>query len=148
MADVHEIVAARGHVADETGPVAKAGMQRQPATALSPRVEERSDLGRNPGLPQRRRDEPALPGFVDGRRHVLRGAAAAGAEIRAEGRRSLGRRRLDAHELGEAALPFDQRRLAGKREGHEERAGLGVRDAVAASAEPVDDDALSHAAPR
>jgi hypothetical protein len=66
VGDVYEVVAARGHEADEHPAVRVAGVQRQAAAALAVGVRERLDRGRDARRLQRRRDEAALPGRVGG----------------------------------------------------------------------------------
>ncbi len=78
---------------------------------------------------------------------MLDGAAAAGAEIAAERRDPLGAGVLDARQhpaVGVAGHRFGIDRLAVQRIRHEHGLPAGKGDAVAAVADMIDDEALSH----
>ena len=77
---------------------------------------------------------------------MLEGTAAAGAEILADRRDTLGARLEDGKRLG-AGLSWLGRhlhQLAWKREGHEERPVGALRQAVALGAKPLDPDLKLH----
>ena len=82
---------------------------------------------------------------------MLHGAAAADAEMRADRRDALRTRTLDLQEPAPVGMPcdlIDFDRLAGQRAGHVDRAGGTVGDAVAAMAQPGDQQPFNHAPPR
>jgi hypothetical protein len=76
-----------------------------------------------PARGKRRNHLLALPGEIGSRLHMLEGTAAAGAEILADRRDTLGARLEDGKRLdtGLSSLGRDLHQLAWKGEGHEER---------------------------
>ena len=114
-------------------------------------VDQLVDRGLDPGLAQRRDQQIALPGAVAPGLPMLERAAAADAEMRADGSDPLGARCIDPHQMAAVGMTGPRLaldRLARQRVGHVDRSGGPVRDAVAAVAEPHDGETVNHAAPR
>ena len=135
---------------DDVAPPA-AGMKDGAAAALAVRIDDVVDRRVEPDLRQRLDHQRALPVAIVRGVPVLQRAAAADAEMRTDRRDPLGARDVDADQVTAIRMAgpgLDLGGLARQRIGHVERACRRVRDAVAAMAEPGDDDALSHDAPR
>ena len=146
--DLDEVVAPRRHVADPDAAILEAGVKRHPPPSRPVRIDERLDGSGQTRLAQRLVEDAALPGGVGGRAHMLSEAAAAAAEIGAERLDPVRRRRFHRDEPGPRARALDEHRLVRQRVGHEDGPVRGLGDAVAATAEARDGDALSHGARR
>ena len=123
------------------------GVKHDAAAAVAVGVDEVGDRCGDAGLLQRGDDQIALPFAVGRTLPMLQGAAAANAEMRADRRDALRARRLHIEKLpavGMAGPVLDLDRLAGQRAGDIDRAVGTVGDAVAAMAEPIDQEALNH----
>ncbi len=121
-------------------------MENGAAAAVAVGVEDVADFRRNAGVAQRHDDNLALPGKVGRRRPVLELAAAAHAEMGADGCDAGGARRLDPQQVAPvwmAGPRVDLHDLAGQRIGHVDGAGVRRGDAVAAGAETVDGETLN-----
>ncbi len=89
--DGDDVVGARAHEADALAAVlGDARVKRRAPPALAMRVDERADLGLDARALERANEAFALPLAVEARAHVLGRAAAANAEIGADGRGPLG----------------------------------------------------------
>ncbi len=94
-----------------------------------------------PGMAERFHHQRALPQMIFGKRPVLHGAAAAGAEMLADRRDAFVARFVDMDEMAAVRVAgdrLDRHRLARQRIGHEHRAGRRIGDAVAAMADAVE----------
>ena len=105
-----------------------------------------ADLRRQSFGPQRVDDELPFEGAVGSIRHMLQGAAAAGAvdaigtEMPAGRLLPVGGSRGDRHHGALVLDAGDRYRLAGQREGHIDWPILAIGNAVALCTEPVDGD--------
>ena len=88
--DIHHVMAASRHVAYMHVAVGEPHMQRQAPPSLAMGVDHGLERRVETRLLQRMRQRSLLPGAIEVVAHVLRGAAAAFAEIRAERRLALG----------------------------------------------------------
>ena len=130
---------------------AAAGMDGDAPAAGAVGVEERLNLTFDAGMRQGIDHDLAFPGAIGLRFPMLNGAAAATAEILAKRRDPLRAGALDAGQMPAVGLighRFDLDGLAAERIGHEQGLAIGEGDAVAAMADMVDDEALSHGALR
>ena len=144
--DVDDGVRARGAIAegDAFGRAAKS--KRRPPPAGERHGADLLDRRLKPARGERRDDKLALPGEVGVSLHMLERAAAAGAEILADRGDALRARLENGERFGVAVsgLGLHLHQLAGKREGHEERAVGPFRHAVALGAKPLDPDLKLH----
>jgi hypothetical protein len=126
-------------------------MKDNTATAVTVRVDQIGDRRFDAGLAQRLDDEAALPRPVSRRLPMLHGAAAANTEMRTNRRDALRARCLDAKKLaavGMAGYFVNFNGLARQGSRHKDRPVSAVGDAIAAMADPVDDEMLNHVRPR
>jgi hypothetical protein len=127
------------------------GMEYRPAAAFAVSVDEVGDRRLEARLAQGLDDEIALPGTVVRKVPVLHGATSAHTEMRADRSDTFGARSIDVQEpaaIGMSGDGVDFNRFAGQGAGHIDRAIGACGDAVAAVAELLDHEALSHARPR
>src|SRR5437016_3559597 len=122
-------------------------MHDDAAAAVAMGIDEVGDRRLDPLMRKRRGDEAALPDAVARFLPVLQSAAAAGAEIGADRRDAVGRRRDIFAHIAPIAVAGDDDGFAGQRVRNIYLSALGLRDAIALMADAVDDDALalSHA---
>ena len=111
----------RGAVAEGDAASRAAKREGSPPPARQRHGANLLDRRLKPTRGQCRDDKLALPGEIGSGLHVLEGAAAAGAEVRADRRDALGARLENGKRLGAGfARPGrDGRQLARKREGDE-----------------------------
>ena len=145
-------MAARGGKSDAQFAIAAAPrMNGDAAAAGAMGIDEFADLAVDAALRQRIDHDLALPGAIGIGLPVLDGAAAAMAEILAERRDALGTWLFDAEQLPALGMTGSRRHLDGftaERVGHVDAATIDERDAIAAMADMVDDELLSHGARR
>ncbi len=114
-------------------------------------IDEFADLAVDAGLRQRIDHDLALPGAIGIGLPVLDGAAAATTEMRTERCDALGAWLFDAEQLPALGMTVSGRHLDGftaERVGHVDAGTIHDGDAVAAMADMVDDELLSHGARR
>ena len=122
--DCDDVVRARAHEADLVRlAMRKAGVEGCAAPAAPMRIDQLANLRRHALALERLDDEAALPCAIERSRHVLRGAAAAGAEPAADRLRAPGRRVQPLDELRAPALALDERALAGQGQGNDRSVG-------------------------
>ena len=116
-------------------------------------IDQSGNVAADPTLRQRRHDDIALPFAISLGVPVLDRAAAADPEMRAERRNPLRACKFDLDQAPAVGMTrycchFD--RLAAKRVRHIDARSAGHRDAIAAMADMIDDEALdiSHGARR
>ena len=130
---------------------AAAGVKHCAAAALAVRVDEIADRRVEACLPKGIDHEAAFPRPVRRTLPVLQRAPAADAEMRTDRRGTLHARVFDVQQLasvGMAGPRFGFDGFARQRAGNVDRPFGAVGDAVAAVAEPGDDEPLNHARPR
>src|SRR5271169_6475860 len=130
---------------------ADSGMEDSAAAALAMRVDEFAHRKIQSRLPQSLDHEIAFPRVVLDCLPVLHGAAAAYAEMRTDRRDAFCTRAFDGEQpaaVGMAGNRFHLDRFARQCAGNVNRAGGAVGDAVAAMADPGDNEPLNHASPR
>src|SRR5205085_11836768 len=112
------------------------------------RVDQFADGCFQPRLAQRIDDEPALPVAVACKIPMLRLAAPAHAEMRANRGDALRTRGLDTQQMAAirmAAKRFDFHDLARKRVGHKNRTRVSTANTITPMPKPRDDEPLSQA---
>ena len=123
-------------------------VQRGAAASGAVGIDQLADLAGDAGMGQRVDHQLPLPRPIDVLPPVLDGAAAAGAEMRAERRDPLRARRDDMGEHSAVGMVSRRRQhlhgLAAERIGHVDAAAVGERDAVAEVADMIDDEAFNH----
>ncbi len=126
-------------------------MNGDAAAAGAMGIDEFANLAIDAGLRQRIDHDFALPGAIGIGLPVLDGAAAALTEILTERCDALGTRLFDAEQLPALGMTVGRRHLDGftaERIGHVDAGTVNDGDAVAAMADMVDDELLSHGAHR
>ena len=147
--DGDDVVRARGGEADlQHVARAAARVQHRAPAALTMGVDQRFERRDQPDLLERLGHQAAFPQMIFGQRPVLHGAAATVGEMLADRHRAFVAWFVDMVEMppvGMAGHRLDRHRLARQRIGHKDRSDIGVGYAVAAMAEAVDGELLSHA---
>jgi hypothetical protein len=132
--DLDQIVGTCRHETDAHAILFAAGMEGDAPTPNAVSIDQRCDLGRDSGARERRHHLLALPFRIEALAHMLRGAAAAAGEERADRGDARGRGRQDLDDLPPVAVAHGAHALARQGEGHENLAVRGFRNAVAALA--------------
>ena len=125
-----------------------ARMQRHAPASLAMGIDQGKDLAADLRLRECRRDEVVFPGAIALRFPMLDGAAAAAAEMLAEGFGPFRAWLFDPYQLPPVGMmTWDSRnfdRLAAKRVRNKDTSPLDERDAVAEMTDMIDDEALNH----
>ena len=153
MVDRNDLMRAEGGEANLQHVMAAAsGMQHHAPSAFAMGVDQLADRCADAGLNfDRLDDQVTLPRAILRFAPMLRGAAAADAEMWAERRDAVRARCFDMQEMppvGMARNRVDLYCLARERIRHEDRAIRRLRYAVAAMADAIDNEFFSHGLPK
>ena len=151
MIDRHDTMGMQGRKTDfEDAARAASGMQNGTPAPFAVGVNEVGNRSRDPGPAQLLDHEVAFPVAIACRVPMLERAAAADAEMRADGRDSFGAHGFDAQQfaaIGMTGPEIDLDDLRGQRIGHVDRPCRRRRHAVAASPDMVDGEHFNQTSP-